>query len=91
MSRLVAAERLPTANDGVDVHRIELKPITASAYALSGDYGGAAAKKGVEYNLTPRGAVQNSVGDHRHRFDRRMHSQQVALIGLAGESEFAPA
>src|SRR5271154_3103760 len=77
---------LPATNDGVDVNRIELDPVTAPPGALSGDYRGAAAKKRVEHDVAPLGAIQNRIRDQRDRLNGRMQCEQIALVAVASES-----
>src|SRR5262249_60669696 len=52
---------------------------------LGGDHRGAAAEKSIEHNLAAGRAVEDRVGDHRHRFDRRVERQEIALRAATGE------
>ena len=45
MTCAAARERLPAANDGVDIRWIELQPVAAPSAALRRNHGGAAAKE----------------------------------------------
>jgi hypothetical protein len=57
----------------------------ASAGALSGNHRRAAAEKGVEHDLAARRAIEDRIGDHRHRFHGRVQRQEIALATAAGE------
>ena len=81
MTGLVAGQRLPAADDRVDIEAIEFQPIVAPAGALGGDYRRAAAEKSVEDDVAARRAVEDRVGDHRHRLDGGMR----ALVKTTGE------
>src|SRR5271155_6217466 len=80
-----AGQRLPAADNRVDVGRIELQPVAAPAGALGGDHGGAAAEKGVEHNVAAGRAVEDRVRDHCHRGGGRMQRQQIAFLAAPGE------
>src|SRR6516162_8695249 len=85
MPGLVTGQDLPAANGGIDIAWIELQRAAAPAGALGRDHRGAAAEKGVEHDLAARRAVEDSIGNHRHRLDRRVQGQEIALLAAAGE------
>src|SRR5438477_3855739 len=85
VTRAAAVQRLPAADDRVDIGGVELQPVTPPAGALGGDHRCAAAEKGVEYNLAAGRAVEDGVGDHRHWFHGRVQRQQIALLAATGE------
>ena len=81
----IAGQRLPAADGGVDVQRIELDAAAAPADTLGCDQGGAAAEKGIEHHVTPGGRIQYGVGNELDRLHRRMQGKEVTLIGGAAE------
>jgi len=85
MPGLVAGQDLPAANGGIDIAWIELQRAAAPAGALGRDHRRAAAEKGVEHDLAARRAVEDRIGDHRHRLDRRVQGQEIALATAAGK------
>src|SRR5204862_6312782 len=64
---------------------VELHPIAAPTGAFSGNHRGAAAEKAVEHDVAALGAVEDRIGDHRHRLHRRMQCQEIALRAAAGK------
>src|ERR1700730_11830910 len=64
---------------------VELQPVAPRAGALGGDQCRAAAEEGIEQNIAASRAVEDRIGDHRHRFDRWMERQEIALLAAAGE------
>ena len=85
MTSAPAGQCLPAADNRIDIGRVELQPVAAPAGALGGDHRRAAAEKGVQHDLTAGGAVEDRVGDHRHRLYRRVQRQQIAFLAAAGE------
>src|SRR6516164_2981583 len=85
MPGLVAGQSLPAANGGIDIAGIELQRAAAPARALRGNHRRAAAEKGVEHDLAARRAIEDRIGDHRHRFHGRVQRQEIALATAAGE------
>src|SRR5262249_45129895 len=85
MTGTAAGQRLPAVDGRIDITRIELEPAAAPAGALGRDHRRAAAEKGVEHNLAAGRAVEDRVGDHRHRLDGRMQRQEIALLAASGE------
>src|SRR5205814_10471712 len=85
MTSAAAGECLPAADDRVDIAGIELKSVAAPAGALGGDHRRAAAEKAIEHDVAAGRAVEDRVGDHRHRFHRRMQRRQITLLAAAGE------
>ena len=67
MTRIVASERLPASDDGVDVERIELESEAASSGTLGRDHRGAAAEKPVQHDAAPRARIHDRVGHQRDR------------------------
>jgi hypothetical protein len=68
--------RLPAANGRVDIGRIELQPAAATTRSVGRDYRRAAAEKGIEHDGTAGRTIEDRVGHHRHRFDRRVQLQE---------------
>src|SRR5437588_11983627 len=85
MTSAAAGECLPAADDRVDIAGIELKSVAAPAGALGGDHRRAAAEKAVEHDVAAGRAVEDRIGDHRHRFYCRMQRRQIALLAAAGK------
>src|SRR5580692_11493753 len=85
MKSAPAAQLLPAADDRVDVAGVELQPVASPAGTLGGDQCRAAAEEGVEHDVAASRGVEDRVGDHRHRFDRRVERQEIALLAAAGE------
>src|ERR1700747_3247039 len=85
MVSLLAGQRLPTANGRIDIDWVEFQGAAAPAGALGGDNRRAAAEKGVEYDVAARRAVEDRIGDHRHRLHRRVQCQEIAFRTAAGE------
>src|SRR5689334_18724717 len=75
-----AGQFLPAADPGIDIEGIELQPIAAPAGPFGSDERRAAAEKAVEHDAAARRAVEDCVGDHRHRLDCRMQRRGIALI-----------
>ena len=76
---------LPTADNRVDLSRIELQPVAAPAGALGGDQRRAAAEKGVEHDITAGRAVEHRIRDHCHRLYGRVQRQQITFLAATGE------
>src|SRR5438270_549538 len=89
MYRCVTAELLPTTNRNVDVHRVDLDPVTLSPDPFHGKECGSRPQEGIENNLTPCRAVEYGIGHHTDRLDRRMKSKKVALFTLFGQGAYA--
>src|SRR5947209_9579411 len=85
MTSAAAGQCLPAADDRVDITGIELKSVAAPAGALGGDHRRAAAEKGIEHNVAAGRAVEDRIGDHRHRFYGRMQRRQIALLAAVGK------
>src|SRR6202045_2364308 len=85
MVSATASQRLPAADDRIDIDRVELQPVAAPASALGGHHSRAAAEKGIEHDIAARRAVEDRVGDHRHRLHGRMQRRQITLLAAAGE------
>src|SRR6185295_8306511 len=85
MTGVADGQRLPAANDRVDVAGVELQAVAAPAGALGRDHGRTAAEKAVEYDVAASRTVEDRVSDQRHRFDRWVQCQQIALLTAAGE------
>src|SRR5438309_6262556 len=85
MTSAAAGQCLPAADDRVDIAGIELKSVAAPAGALGGDHRRAAAEKAIEHDVAAGRAVEDRIGDHRHRFYCRMQRRQIALLAAAGE------
>src|SRR6516225_4525688 len=81
----VAGTRLPAANGRVDIDRIELQPVAATTCSFGRDDRRAAAEKGIEHDSAAGRTIEDRVGNHRHRFDRRVKLQEVALSAAAGK------
>src|SRR5689334_20672650 len=80
MEGAAAGQFLPAANDRIDIATVELQPIAAPAGALGGDHRRAAADKAVEHDVAARRAVEDRVGNHRHRLHRRVKRRQIAFL-----------
>src|SRR5215470_2611855 len=85
MTGIVAGQRLPAADGRIDIGGVEFDTAAAPAGALGRDQRRAAAEKGVEHNLAAGRAVEDRIGDHRHRLDGRMQRQEITLLAAAGE------
>lgn len=85
MPSSVAGVCLPTANDRVDVKRVNFEAIAAPPSTLRSHHRGPAAEEVVEHDVTAGGTVKYGVGDHRDRFHGGMQSQQIALLARAGK------
>src|SRR2546423_1920186 len=79
MEGAAAGQFLPAANDRIDITRVELQPTAAPAGTLGGDHRRAAAEKAVEHDVAARRAVEDRIGDHRHRLYRRVQRRQIAF------------
>src|SRR5208282_2871704 len=73
-------------DDDVDIERIEFEPKTTPPGAFGGHQGRAAAKKRIEDDVAPIRAVEQGVGDHRHRFDGRMEGGEFSFFASAAEA-----
>src|SRR5438105_10682352 len=85
MTSAAAGQRLPATDYRIDISGIEFQPIAAPAGALRGDHRRAAAEKGIEHDVAAGRAVEDRVGDHRHRLHGRVSRQQIALLATARE------
>src|SRR5215469_10328386 len=85
MTSAAAGQFLPTANDRVDIERIELQPAAAPAGALGGDHRRAAAEKGVEHDVGSGRTVEDRIGHQRHRLHCWMQRREIALLGAAAK------
>src|ERR1700732_5238233 len=85
MTSAPADQRLPAADDRIDIGGIELQPVAAPASALGGHHSRAAAEKGIEHDIAAGRAVEDRIGDHRHRLHGRMQRQTVTLLAATGE------
>src|SRR3954465_5685832 len=85
MTSAAAGECLPAADDRVDIAGMELKSVAAPAGALGGDHRRAAAEKAIEHDVAAGRAVEDRIGDHRHRFYWWSKRRQIALLAAAGE------
>src|SRR5215472_19085126 len=85
MTDATAGQPLPAADRRVDISGDEFYAVTAPAGALGGDQSRAATEKTVEYNLAAGRAVEDRVGDHRHRLCGRGRSPRIALVAAAGK------
>jgi hypothetical protein len=90
VARIIAGVRLPTANDRVDVDRVELHSETAASHTLGGDHAGAAPDESIKYDLAARGAIEDGVCDQPHGFDGGMERQQVAFVAWRARARIAP-
>ena len=79
---LEAEDLLESANDGVCVVAIEFDAIPASSGFFGRDQGRSASGEGIEDDAPALGAIQNRVGNHRDRLDRRVH-HKIALAVFA--------
>ena len=75
-----AAKCLPASYDGVDIARLELQAVTASANTLGGNHGGTTTEKGVQHDVAAFGAIQQSIGDKCYRLHSWMECQEMALV-----------
>ena len=88
---MLARIGLPTSHDRVHVERVELEPEATPACALRGDHAWCPLpRQSVEHNVAAGGAVQDGVGHHPHALRRRMHAQQVALLGERARTRIHP-
>jgi hypothetical protein len=77
MEGAAAGQFLPAADDRIDITGVELQPIAAPAGMLGGDHRRTAAEKAVEHNVAARRAVEDRIGNHRHRLHRRVQRRQI--------------
>src|SRR5216683_7463810 len=85
MPRLLTGERLPAPDDHVDVERGELDAVAASPGALRGDHRGTATQEAVDHDVTASRAVHDRVRHQLDWLDRRVNSQEIALIAVPRE------
>src|SRR5215472_13438209 len=85
MAGASAGQDLPAADDRVDRAGVEFQPKAAPTSALGGDQARAAAEKGIEHNVAVGRAVEDRVGDHRHRLHARVQRRQIAVLVATGE------
>src|ERR1700674_2648964 len=76
---LFARMLFPSSDRGIDVQGIYFDRIANSADLLRRSHRGTAPTKVVESEVAARGTVENGVGNHRHRFHRRMEWSQIAF------------
>jgi hypothetical protein len=55
------------------------------AGALGGDHRRTTAEKGIKHDVAASRAVEDRVGDHRHRLDGRVQRREIALLAAAGK------
>src|SRR5215469_6062016 len=80
MTDAAAGQPLPAADRRVDISGDEFYAVTAPAGAFGGDQSRAATEKIVEYNLAAGRAVEDRVGDHRHRLCGRGRMPDIAML-----------
>src|SRR5215472_864094 len=85
MTGAAAGQHLPPPDRRVEIGGVELDTAAAPAGALGRDYRRAAAEKGVEDDLAAGRAVEDCIGDHRHRLDGRVPRQKIALGAVLGK------
>src|SRR3984893_5740459 len=85
MTSAPTGQRLPAAEDRIDIGRVEFQPVAAPASALGGHHRRTAAEEDVEHDIAAGRAVEDRIGDHCHRLHGRMQRRQVALLAAAGE------
>jgi molybdate transport system substrate-binding protein len=90
MASAPADQRLPAADDRIDIGRVELQSVAAPASALGGHHSRTAAEKGIEHDLAADRPVEDRVGDHSHRLHGRMQRRQISLLAAAGEGVVGP-
>src|ERR1700680_88354 len=85
----IARMFLPAANGNVDIERIDFDAMADAAHALSRNQRAAGTEKAVQDNIAAGGAVEESIGHKRDRFDSGMKGKQIAFLVLPGESVYA--
>jgi len=85
MSRAAAGQRLPAADNCVDIGWVELDAVAEPTGALGRDHRRAAAEKAIEHDVAAGRAVEDRIGGHRNRFDGRVQRQQIAFLAAAGK------
>src|ERR1039458_1778893 len=80
MTCAIAGKLLPTADDRIDVERIDLQAIAAPARAFGSDQRGATAQKAVQHDPTAVASVHNRIGYHRDRLYGWMQRKQVSFV-----------
>ena len=63
MSRAAAGQRLPAADNRIDIGGIELDAVAAPAGALGRNHRRAAAEKAIEHDVAAGRAVEDRTGD----------------------------
>jgi hypothetical protein len=74
MPRDLARIGLPSADDRVDIERIELDTVACATGALRGNERGAAAEKSIEHEIAAARAIEDRIRHERDGFDRRMQA-----------------
>ena len=74
MPRDLARIGLPSADDRVDIERIELDTVACATGALRGNERGAAAEKRIEDEIAAARAIEDRIRHERDGFDRRMQA-----------------
>src|SRR6266446_5990488 len=80
-----AGQRLPSPDDRIDIGGVKLQPVAAPASALGRDQCRTAAEKRIEHDVAAGRAIEDRIGDHRHRLHGRVQRQEIALLAAAGE------
>src|SRR5215472_13692953 len=84
MASAPAGQSLPATDDRIDIDGVQLQSVAAPAGALGSDQRRAAAEKGIEHNVAAGRAVEDRVGDHRHRLHARVQLRQIAVLVATG-------
>src|SRR5215469_16581578 len=85
MTGTAASQRLPAADRRVDIGGVELDTATAPAGAFGRYHRRAAAEKAVEHDVAAGRAVEDRIGDQRHRLHCWMQRREIALLGAAAK------
>jgi hypothetical protein len=86
----VAAEALPTADDRIDVTRIEFETVTAAAGPFRGYKRRAAAHKTIQHDVAATGAIEDRIRHQRDEFHGRMQLKEVSSLPFLPEKELIP-
>jgi hypothetical protein len=84
MTSAAAGQRLPAADDRIDISRVEFQPVAPPAGALGGDQGGSAAQKGVEHDVAAGRAVEVLLRRNRRPLqeEQRVSALRGTLLSL---------
>ncbi len=79
-----AGQFLEALDRDIDVRGIDLHRVSTPAGSFRGQNGGAASGKGIQDDRVPLGAVEDGVGDQRHRLNGGMRGQIIEPTFVKG-------